>query len=71
MTRVEILNGLRRQHVVERRTVYDGHNRRPLAISKRQLAHRRARRIGRLLLRSTLRWLNESLSSSHVSPTSA
>jgi len=41
---MDTMTGLREQSKLDRRVKYDGHNRRPLALSRKRLARRRARR---------------------------
>ena len=55
MTRDEVLAELRKQSEAGRRVKYDGHNRRPIALSLRRLRWRWSRRRGREFLRSYLR----------------
>lgn len=55
MTRDEVLVELRKQSRADRRVKYDGHNRRPIALSLKRLRSRRSRRCGREFLRSHVR----------------
>ena len=55
MTRDEVLAELRSQSEADQRVKYDGHNRRPIALSLKRLRRRRSRRRGRELLHSYLR----------------
>ena len=54
LTRGDILIELRRQHRLQIRLGYDGHNRRPIAITMRRLGLRRRRRRGRERLRGLI-----------------
>ncbi len=50
MKTMDVLADLRDQSKIDRRVKYDGHNRRPVSLSRKRLARRLSRRRGRQVL---------------------
>lgn len=55
MKTMDVLADLRNHSKLDQRVKYDGHNRRPVALSRKRLARRRSRRRGRQALCHRLR----------------